>query len=567
MSYNNVKDSAVTNNSAIEGTFDPVVHRIIPHEHHNYLIDIIDGIIAIIAAIASIITAGGASLTLIGILELIAEQTAIAAAADVATQGVNLAGGVQHKFNFKELAFSMGTAALAAGSGAGAAKIGADFLERLTISELTELLNQTVEKSLHIEKHISWTGFVIAALNTTNQAIGQSAKVKSNPALAKTFDTIFAGIESTISGLQDKHGSHYHFDVIAIAANMIGTYAGETLQDDRNAQVHLPRPQDTEHTKQNVSEHALAQSEPPQDIATLQAQKQQQAARDHALVHHQQRATQQHAQLDEADQLLDDTLKSASHFLWQHRDGIIDGMELFSMAAGAATTGPKAANDPSGLHSFESKLNTRLVKPAVNDYHRSSMGGFFAGLSKGLADAALDGLETATTGSADYDPHFSFQPNQQFGKDIATGFGLFALSAAGRDAAEADFAAVKGAEGSTIPKTMMEIPKSSISPNNIGSSELASFSNKVYKEVRPGRYFQAQRFGQKGMGQFFTPVKPLDSMDAEEMLNIKAWGNNADQVAIVEIKHGLMAWQGGIKGGAGEQLFIPHELHPDFINS
>ena len=49
------------------------------------------------------------------------------------------------------------------------------------------------------------------------------------------------------------------------------------------------------------------------------------------------------------------------------------------------------------------------------------------------------------------------------------------------------------------------------------------------------------------------------------MLNIKAWSNNAEQVTIVEIKPGLQAWQGSIRGGAGQQLFIPRILHSQYV--
>lgn len=60
-------------------------------------------------------------------------------------------------------------------------------------------------------------------------------------------------------------------------------------------------------------------------------------------------------------------------------------------------------------------------------------------------------------------------------------------------------------------------------------------------------------------------MKPIDSLDAEELFNIKMWGNNADQLAIFDIKPGLQAWQGGVKGGAGTQLYIPKDVHADFV--
>ena len=145
-------------------------------------------------------------------------------------------------------------------------------------------------------------------------------------------------------GLQTRHGSHYHFDAVAIASNMIGTYTGETIEDDR--ELHLPQPRATqhtatEHTHQTVGEQSLARSEPLADIAHLQAEKQHQTALDHTLAHHRQHATRQHAQHTDTAQLLDDLIKQSSHFLWQLRDGEMEGLETLGMAV--AATGPKAS--------------------------------------------------------------------------------------------------------------------------------------------------------------------------------------------------------------------------------
>ena len=54
-------------------------------------------------------------------------------------------------------------------------------------------------------------------------------------------------------------------------------------------------------------------------------------------------------------------------------------------------------------------------------------------------------------------------------------------------------------------------------------------------------------------------------MDAEELFNIKAWGNNAEQLGIFEVQPGLQAWQGGVNGGAGTQIYIPKDLQGQFI--
>jgi hypothetical protein len=98
------------------------------------------------------------------------------------------------------------------------------------------------------------------------------------------------------------------------------------------------------------------------------------------------------------------------------------------------------------------------------------------------------------------------------------------------------------------------------------NSKLNSFSHKVLIDIDAGIYYQVRRLGQNSPGEFFTTVKPINSMDAEEMLNVKAWGNNAEQVMIISIKEGLVAWKGGVKGGCGLQVYIPKESQVDFIN-
>ncbi|MDE2343780.1 MAG: hypothetical protein KGL63_10425, partial [Betaproteobacteria bacterium] len=117
----------------------------------------------------------------------------------------------------------------------------------------------------------------------------------------------------------------------------------------------------------------------------------------------------------------------------------------------------------------------------------------------------------------------------------------------------------------TAPVTIPDAAPSVASPENISASKLASFTNPAFSEVSPGLYYQAQRFGQTGTGEFFSSMQPLDSMDAEELFNIKAWGNNAEQLGIFEVQPGLQAWQGGVNGGAGTQIYIPKDLQGQFI--
>ena len=61
----------------------------------------------------------------------------------------------------------------------------------------------------------------------------------------------------------------------------------------------------------------------------------------------------------------------------------------------------------------------------------------------------------------------------------------------------------------------------------------------------------------QGVGRFFGLTAPSDSMDAEIMYNIKAWGNNATQLSTYQIPVGTRGFFGQVEGGSGMQVFIP----------
>jgi len=69
-----------------------------------------------------------------------------------------------------------------------------------------------------------------------------------------------------------------------------------------------------------------------------------------------------------------------------------------------------------------------------------------------------------------------------------------------------------------------------------------------------------------GGGSFFTTVKPENAIKAEEMLNIKMYGNNAEEITPFTIKKGTEFSYGKVEGGTGDQIFIPKKLQsPDEI--
>jgi len=69
--------------------------------------------------------------------------------------------------------------------------------------------------------------------------------------------------------------------------------------------------------------------------------------------------------------------------------------------------------------------------------------------------------------------------------------------------------------------------------------------------------FQAQRRGQNDPGNWFTPIKPLDSNHADDLLNIKKYGNDAFQIKAYIIKERVSGYAGKVTNGTGYQFYIP----------
>ena len=86
-----------------------------------------------------------------------------------------------------------------------------------------------------------------------------------------------------------------------------------------------------------------------------------------------------------------------------------------------------------------------------------------------------------------------------------------------------------------------------------------AFDGHIFKGTyEPGEIlFQAQRTGQTSHGNWFGPIKPLDSDHAEAMFNIRKWGNDAGQVKAFIVKERVSGYAGKVAGGEGHQFYIP----------
>ncbi len=337
LSYNNVRDNAVLNASAILGTFDPELVHLMPHQKHHFLVELLDALVIIASVVASIMTGGGASATVVAVLEAILEQVAIAVTANLSIQGINLAARVQSHFDFKSLGIS--AVGAVAGAGANSWASGMAFLSRLSVYELTEMLNQMVDKALGLEKRLTWSGFVVGVLNSVNQGLDNTPLLQDHTGLRITTDTVFAGINATITGLDSKH---HHVDVWTVAAEMIGTSVGERLQLDRAQSVsHLPKLQQTQgyeydHGSLSMGEVALARTGPDYAVAVQQEAIATHKAMQLGLSHPRQAAALQQREEEVLAEAFNEYVNQASHFLWQHRDGIVAGFGMMGMAMGAA---------------------------------------------------------------------------------------------------------------------------------------------------------------------------------------------------------------------------------------
>jgi hypothetical protein len=148
-----------------------------------------------------------------------------------------------------------------------------------------------------------------------------------------------------------------------------------------------------------------------------------------------------------------------------------------------------------------------------------------------------------------------------------TGVGMQAVPLTAEQLALQNF---QGAEATAAARATYQVAKSQPQYGvdivvDLGASKAASFTDSSFGRIEPGLYYQAQRYEQSRLGEYFSRVRPVDSMDAEIMSNIRVWGNNAEQLAVVEVLPGLRAWKGGVAGGAGQQVLIPTRLQNEYV--
>lgn len=116
-------------------------------------------------------------------------------------------------------------------------------------------------------------------------------------------------------------------------------------------------------------------------------------------------------------------------------------------------------------------------------------------------------------------------------------------------------------------KSLYKLEKAAAKIDNLlqsNKSLKASFKNGKYDLAEATEDITVYRVSggnsKKGTGSFFTPVKPESSAQAEEMLNINAYGNTGTEVTPVTIKKGTQFAIGEVAGGTGAQIFIPKDL-------
>ena len=87
-----------------------------------------------------------------------------------------------------------------------------------------------------------------------------------------------------------------------------------------------------------------------------------------------------------------------------------------------------------------------------------------------------------------------------------------------------------------------------------------AFEGHIYKGTyEPGEILvQAQRTGQGKPGNWFLPIKPVNAQHAEELANIRKWGNDAGQIKVFKVKEHVSGYAGKIAGGDGHQFFVPN---------
>ena len=136
--------------------------------------------------------------------------------------------------------------------------------------------------------------------------------------------------------------------------------------------------------------------------------------------------------------------------------------------------------------------------------------------------------------------------------------GLDILNLAGRGKIDAsDFLSIKTGGRTQFTRGIREFLE-----NVENRSFKNSFENGKYLMGKAKKDITVYKIHNKDAdgGAFFTTVKPKNAAEAEDMLNIKMFGNNAEEVTTFTIKKGTEFSYGKVEGGSGDQIFIPKKL-------
>ncbi len=182
---------------------------------------------------------------------------------------------------------------------------------------------------------------------------------------------------------------------------MIGTSVGERLQLDRAQSVsHLPKLQQTQgyeydHGSLSMGEVALARTGPDYAVAVQQEAIATHKAMQLGLSHPRQAAALQQREEEVLAEAFNEYVNQASHFLWQHRDGIVAGFGMMGMAMGAAA--PRFVNPAPTVH------HSAIPSSAILGEAKAGLSGFVKEPLRNVADL-LKGLSLFSAAINPFNP-------------------------------------------------------------------------------------------------------------------------------------------------------------------
>jgi hypothetical protein len=179
--------------------------------------------------------------------------------------------------------------------------------------------------------------------------------------------------------------------------------------------------------------------------------------------------------------------------------------------------------------------------------NRSQIGQFIKRIGNGIAGIGSPSSIDSATGAPD---------DQQSLSNTKISYGKMSVIGVEPDLPASDSPAPSLAE--TGPDGVKYVPED-LSIDSPPQAVVNSFRNGEYvRAIVPHDMMAYRAEDGQGIGPYFGTTKPLNSMDAEELYNIKAFGNNATQVATYSIAQGTEVLIGPVNGGAGIQMWIPN---------